>query len=249
MRRPGDMIDVVMQRLSLASGDRADLDGLLSKAPQRKVLISTCGLNPGDSGGPLVNGRGEVIGVSFAVPVSDADRRVNLDKFSYHIHLAELTAFLENRPKQPRVFVPDAWALGVFSEIFDTTKDDVPDSWAFFLDKEQPPTGILVDIDQDSVTKTDDTTGLVRVEKADWDFEFALQRLPRARTFYDTENDGKIDLILTDLDDDGMADVEIRLVDGEWKAGKPVERSMLSAQHYQLPSLREAFGRFPFATP
>jgi len=31
---------------------------------QKRVLVSTCGLNPGDSGGPLVNLRGEAIGIN-----------------------------------------------------------------------------------------------------------------------------------------------------------------------------------------
>src|SRR5205823_1780693 len=92
---PHDRIDVVMSRLASSGKDRDDLARALKSIGSRKVLISTCGLNPGDSGGPLLDVKGQLIAVSFAVPAAEEGERIRIDKFSYHVHLDEVKDFLK----------------------------------------------------------------------------------------------------------------------------------------------------------
>lgn len=105
---PQDLLHSVKARLSASKEDAERLSETLAAGPKRKVLISTCGCNPGDSGGPLLNSEGEVIGVSFAIPGGGRDEGISLDKFSYHLHLDELKAFIKDRPAEPEPYVPDA---------------------------------------------------------------------------------------------------------------------------------------------
>lgn len=220
---PSDMIDVVMQRLAVVGRDRERIDRICKEAPQRQVLISSCGLNPGDSGGPIVNERAELIGVSFAIPSSDQRNGVDLAKFSYHVHLDEVRAFLQDKPEAPAIYIPTAWPAGLYSALADIDDDGRPDAMVFMADKQGSPAGIVFDLDQDS------QLGLKRgaigeVNKEDWDFEFALHHLPAPRAFYDTDNDAEIDLVLIDGDNDGETDRELRLDEGIWKVAAPNEQ-------------------------
>jgi hypothetical protein len=50
-----------------------------------------------------------------------------------------------------------------------------------------------------------------------WDFEFAITFSPFARTFYDTDNDGEIDLSLSDVKGERVAELAISKKDGNWQ--------------------------------
>jgi S1-C subfamily serine protease len=241
-RWPGQMIDVVMQRLTAVGKEREELTDALRKAPQRKVVISTCGLNPGDSGGALVNEKGEVIAVSFAIPGSRGG--VRLDKFSYHLHRDELTAFLADRPKTPVMQVPDPWPPAAVVHFVDFDKDGTPDTLVFggLLG---PVSGILVDLDQDSKIGRAKKGPPAPVEKLRelWDFEFAIHPFPQPVAFYDTNADGKIDCILVDNDADDNAEVELVRRSDAWTV-RPCSGPLLDAKRFGDKKLQARFRQF-----
>lgn len=108
---PRDHIDWTMEKLRLTSDTaRRELEELVKRLPQRKVILSTCGINHGDSGGPLVDAKGDLIGVTFGIPAAVED-----NKFAYHIHLDEVRNFLKDVTATPPLHVPSPWppsALG-----------------------------------------------------------------------------------------------------------------------------------------
>ena len=214
---PKDTIDAVMARLTLTGTDKATLERQLAAAAPRRVVVSSCGINPGDSGGPLVNKDGELIAVTFAIPRSDPASGISYDKISYHVHVSEVQSVLADKPATAPIYVPDVWPPALLSLFRDRDQDGRDDTLVFGVERDQPPTGIFYDLDQDSPANIDPGKMDEAAERAKWDFEFAVQLTPRVRTFYDTNNDGKLDLILTDLEDDGKSDLDLRLVAGKWQ--------------------------------
>lgn len=246
---PSEMIDVVMATLAAQPEDREDLKRILASAPRRKVLLSSCGLNPGDSGGPLVDDEGRLIGVSFAIPRSTDDAAISLDKFSYHVHLAEVKSFLEDRPLSPPVRAPDPWPPGLYYQLVDVDEDGTDDAMVFSIEEQGQMTGVLVDLDGDSGTKT----AIVRFFDPDattqWDFEFAVQDRPVRAAFYDSDADGVVDLILMDSDDDTVANGVLRQTDGKWKAEKAEGRKMVDVSHFTSKRLARRFKELGFDKP
>src|SRR5690606_9359602 len=96
---PADSVDVLSSSFQLTGTDKDNFAQSLAKSPKRKVVLSTCGINPGDSGGPLLNAEGELIAVTYAIPSGGSDRGVSFDKFSYHVHVDEVKDFIAKRPK------------------------------------------------------------------------------------------------------------------------------------------------------
>lgn len=235
---PADMIDVLMRRLTLADKDRAEFERAVAQADKRKVLISTCGLNPGDSGGPLVNAQGELIAVSFAIPSSGDEQDANLDKFSYHVHLDEVKAFLRDRPAAPLIQVPSPWPPATDFDFVDADGDGVPDLLAFSDLRRKGVTGLLFDLDQDSRVNKAKVIGASGLRTA-WDFEFALHRVPNLRAFYDTDNDGAVDLILTMNEGAGALDSELYLENGVWKVREPQGTLLLDPGRFQDKKLQQ----------
>ena len=241
---PRDMIQIVMAQLTIADADAKSLDEFLAKSPQKKVVLSTCGLNPGDSGGPLFNEKGEVIAVSFAIPTNDKASGVSLSKFSYHVHLDELKAFLkankstmEDKAAIPPIVVPSAWPLATQSGVYDFDGDGTEETRMFAV-AGVGMTGLLMDLDQDSDLAALEEDPLTK----DWDFEFAMQAIPHLQTFYDTNNDGHIDLVLIDTDADGEADVRLKnsgTTAATWKRDKIPAQSMLDLEAFEDEGMRE----------
>jgi S1-C subfamily serine protease len=100
-RSPDDLIEVVMPLLVAARDQRASIESQLARLPKRRIVLTSCGANSGDSGGPLVDENGAVIGVTFAIP-RDAHAR-----WSYHVHVDEVRAFLASAGRQPILLAPD----------------------------------------------------------------------------------------------------------------------------------------------
>jgi hypothetical protein len=240
---PAELIDFVIARLAAAGPqDERRLAKLLAKAPQRKVLISSCGLNPGDSGGPLVDWDGKLIAVSYAVPRIDPKAGVDLAQFSYHVHLEEVKKFVEQGKKwmgsptpEPPPFVPDAWPAALYHAFADLDSDGTVDALMFSLEPRGKLTGILFDLDQNSRIPNVAGGDGGKTLRESWDFELALHTTAQGRALYDTNDDGRVDLILSDLDQDGLADVSLAR-DGEKWTHKKLLRSTPMIQPKPLKS-------------
>ncbi len=246
---PEGQIDVVMNRLRVTSdADRSTLEEMVSRMPKLKIVISTCGINPGESGGPLLNTKGEIVGVTFAVPVSNVESGVTLDKFAYHIHVDEVRKFLEQRPSEPSLHVPSPWPPATVHRLVDTDEDGQPDVLAFGLGEEGPFTGLLADLDQNQLPGFA-LAQLAGVEKEpEWDFEFAWQPGPEPRAFYDTDDDGGFDSILIDANGDGLADIGVGLRGEIWSRIDVQGKQLMDPK--QLPmSARDRFGHVLASLP
>lgn len=240
---PRDMIQSVMARLAASDAQQQQLQKSLESAPKRRVVLSSCGINPGDSGGPIVNGEGEIVGITFAIPKSEASTGISLDKIAYHIHVDDLREFLNERPEKPIVLVPDAWPGGTVSAWADRNEDGKVDSWMFGASASGPVTGFVIDLDQNSGKQfsLDKSTDIGR--RHEWDFELAMHRLPIPRAFYDRDNDGVIDYILSDVNGDDMADLALERIDGDWQsvALAPAQQPLLDPTLFKSTELQAAF--------
>ena len=99
---PKDHMNATMARLMASGTDKAKIEEQINSQPQRKIAMTTCGINPGDSGGPLLNAQGELVAVTFATPRGEGDH-VSWDKFGLHIHLEEVKRFLRDIPSKPEL--------------------------------------------------------------------------------------------------------------------------------------------------
>jgi hypothetical protein len=59
------------------------------------------------------------------------------------------------------------------------------------------------------------------------DFEIAIHRFPYPRTYYDTDNNGSIDLIMSDIDGEGRTDSVLGRVGNGWEPRTPSKGSAL----------------------
>jgi S1-C subfamily serine protease len=204
-RSPGDMVDVVFQRLAAAGPEKHEIEASLASIPSRRIVLSSCEANPGDSGGPVVDDAGKLLAVTFAIP-AQGDR----SKFTYHVHLDEVKAFLAKRPTTPTVLTPDAWDLGPRVQLLG------PEVLAAGVDR---PEQFLFDLDGDT-----DPALLRSVDKSlvvghKFEAEFALHTSAiGAVAFYDTDNDGVFDLIKEQrrLGGDVSQQTFTRRKDGSW---------------------------------
>lgn len=211
---PADMTDVVVERLSGEEPARHEIEQGLAAVAGHRILISSCEANPGDSGGPVVDESGKLIGVTFAVP-----QRAELSKLTYHIHVDELRAFLATRPAAPTVLAPDPWALGPKLELVDLTGE----GRAQLLEAGTgQPEELLFDLDGDTdpaLLRARDLVALGRDHKFEAEFELRIAR-QRTTAFYDTDNDGTFDLIVSGRGEPrGAADLVLeRSKSGRWEA-------------------------------
>ncbi|WP_437204783.1 S1 family peptidase [Planctomicrobium sp. SH664] len=222
---PSDSADMLTNRLALTGAEKDNFNRQLASSAKRKVMLSTCGINPGDSGGPLLNDQGELVAVTFGIPKGGTSEGVSFDKFSYHVHLDEVKKFLEKRPASPLLFVPTEWPAAEFSAVLDFDDDGFVDRLQYAnLKKAEKPdapkeyavAGVLVDLDQNSPADIKEQIAKDTTNREKFDYELVLQFGPINKTFYDTDNDGQLDLILTDINGDDISDLSIRLINGKW---------------------------------
>jgi S1-C subfamily serine protease len=237
-RAPQDLVDVVISRLAAKDVEQEKLTEMLKGMPARNIILTSCAANPGDSGSPVVDDNGRLIAVTFAIPADPAEA-----KFSYHVHLDEAKAFLEDRPKAATMLLPDPWDIGPRIQLADIDQDSIPD---ILLAGTQKPEALLFDLDNNtpaSYLRPEGVDGLVREQK--WDFEFAVHLRPTEQTaFYDTDNDGKVDLILIDNDPDDFADARYTLdEEGRWHYEADINVPLLSPDYFSALLLAKRFAQ------
>jgi S1-C subfamily serine protease len=236
---PQEMLDVVMQRLRLTGSDREQLLRAIASAPKRKVVLSSCGVNPGDSGGPLVDEAGNLIAVTFAIPRGEEEtaKGISLDKFAYHVHVDEVRAFLADRPDKPVLAAPNPWPAAPIGGSGDVDKDGVPETLMYGNARADQMNAFMVDLDQNSASALTEEIVADPAKRGAWDFEFVFQLAPLPRAFYDTDDDGNIDLILTSVDGNPTAESVLRLKNGKWVAEKALGLALLDPSYMQNTSM------------
>lgn len=232
-RMPTDLVNVVMTRLAAAGVKRDQIAADLERMPSRRILLTSIGINPGDSGGPVVDPQGRVVAVTFAVPRNPA-----FAKFSYHVHLDELQAFLKAVPSHPLLVVPDPWSLGPNVALDDLDGDRRPD---VLIAGEDEPEAMLLDLDNDTPPAIfRDLDALVGDRK--WDFEAAIQMVgDRTIAFYDSDNDGTVDLVISAAPEAAGNARFSRTPAGQWQVevGKPARP--VSGTYFKLPAMARRF--------
>ena len=173
----------------------------LEKKKPALVIQSTCPISQGDSGGPLVNARGELVGINaFVRRVRGAGKESN-----FHVHVVEVRKFIEDVPKDAPQLIPDPWSEGgEMAKIGDADSDGTVDvmvlhklmRYGFF--RRLMPKAYFFDLDQSSfakVSKLPDVKELVEKKsfEAEWIF---LQSGSLYLAWYDTDNNGKMDVLL-----------------------------------------------------
>jgi hypothetical protein len=136
-------------------------------------------------------------------------------------------------PRQPILYVPDPWALGPRVELRDLDGDGSPD---VLLAGSEAPETMLFDVDGDS-PRTLPVAQLVAERK--WDFEVGVTTAEgETAAFYDTDNDGTVDLILTGTVQGGMVDARfVRTPSGGWRYETGLKLPVLSGRYLKDPKL------------
>lgn len=247
---PKDYVDVLMPRLILSgsgTSDEEEIKKLLATEPPRKVVLTPCHVNPGDSGGPIVNADGDVVAVTFAMGRVSEDQ--NLDKFSYHVFVEEVSDFMLEIPSRPEVTPPSPWPPAAGGGLEDRDRDGKIDTLLFWVPPERL-SGVLFDLDENSVVSSAREIAQSDEGRSRWDFEFSIVFLPSTAALYDRDNDGKLDAVLVDENADFKADAMIaRDQSGIWKAASAGGRSLFdetllpSSQRVRFRALRATFQR------
>lgn len=219
------------------------------------VIQSTCNILPGDSGGPLVTKQGELIGLNA---FSNQDPRTG-GLLSFHIHRSELESFVKDKPQKPARLVPDPWKEGGGDASYeDVDLDGRVDALVLegrracsFCPRQS--VAVFVDADQDSF-KSATLPPLTEVyEKRRFDAELAYLQTERdAFLWYDTDNDGRFDLLLHDIGASGRSTAAYRIQkDGDFKkdaqlaSGRDVRGALLEDAGLRTRFQRIALAAFP----
>lgn len=211
-RAPADLVDLVMARLTAVSSQREDVAAAIRQLPSRRIVLSSCEGNPGDSGGPLVDDSGQVLAVTFAIPADPA-----MAKFTYHVHLDEVKAFVATKPNRPVLVIPDAWDAGPRAQYFDHDGDKRSETLALGGDE---PEMLLFDLagrTSFAGFKNEDEAYQKLVAERGWRFDVAYQMKGSEWVMhYDTNSDGVVDLILIGTAADKASSRMVRDRAGRW---------------------------------
>lgn len=181
----------------------------IASATQGLAVQTSCNITHGDSGGPLVNAYGELVGLNESI-------RFDAATVAFHVHVAEVRAFLREIPTTPNQIVPDPWCEGGAEASFeDVDGDGKKDTLKLVGNSIGHRFGVdsaeatFIDLDQD-----DDAAKRTKDRPFDADM-VVLRKHEDTFAFYDTDDDGRFDLVLRDKEGEGDVDLAWR-----WKNGK-----------------------------
>jgi S1-C subfamily serine protease len=210
---------------------KEDARNAISEFREGLFVQSDCRVAPGDSGGPLVNQRGEIVGLNQSV---SADRN-SAAGTSYHVHVAELREFISNPPAEAVQVAPDPWCDGGSeTQLEDVDLDGKPDGLMATSMESRGLFGaqrfaLFLDLDEDHADH--DHAAQVKEGETDmpYDAEVALLSLPVGTfVWYDSDNDGRFDVLLSDPEDKGKPQAVFDID----KSGKLTERKGYAAPYF-----------------
>ena len=210
-----------------------------------RVTITTCGVNPGDSGGPVFNSNKEVIAVNKAIPL--VENQVNLDKFTYHIHLDELSDFIKEFPAMPEITPPSLMPQYLnFSQRMD--KGGQVKSIYLTYPKDETLV-VMMDIDAKGPTlELEPLRKALQLSEQDFwkkmsiDWAFVKSQRGPTAYFFDLNQDGNFEQVFVAPIDDGASATRYTYSDGKWKFASATE-DFLDRIQFESTDLQSAFAR------
>lgn len=189
----------------------------IASSTQGLAVQTSCNITHGDSGGPLLNAKGELVGLNESL-------RFDAATVAFHVHVAEVRAFLRDVPTGAVQVVPDPWCEGGSEATVEDLDGDgkketiklVGSSVGHgFGDGGSEATFIDLDQDDDAKKRTSDRP---------FDADMAtLRHGDDLFAFYDTDGDGRWDIMMRDKEADGDVDVAWRLRSGRFEEDKSLE--------------------------
>lgn len=211
---------------------------------QGRVVQSTAKILPGDSGGPLVNTQGEIVAVNAFVR---RDMTTN-QWLSFHVHLAEVQALLEEVPDHPLDFIPDPWEVAAVNvhggdvdldgriETVVASGPGVGSSTAYYFDLDQNSLGKAKPLPSwDDLSAKDDRP---------FDAELVvLDQGGNRNVWYDTDNDGHHDVFMLGTIGNITTAYEVPKDGGAKESPDKLVRDGLDAKLFVDAKLKERYGR------
>jgi S1-C subfamily serine protease len=217
---------------------------MVASATQGVAVQTSCNITHGDSGGPLLNLRGELVGLNQSL-------RFDAATVAFHVHVAEIRAFLHDVPKAPGQILPDPWCEGGSEATWEDVDGDGKKDTIKLGETFGGESGAtFVDLDQDDDPKA-------RSVARPFDAEvIMLSKRESHFVFYDTDGDGKMDLVLRDKEGEGKADTGWRLrgggfeADASLKDSKIVDVALLKSEtsRQRLGAIAQGLGWSKFAS-
>lgn len=214
-------------------------DALATKT-QGLAVQTDCAITHGDSGGPLTNMAGDLVGLNQSISA-------DLATASFHVHLEELRDFATKHPDKGIPVLPDPLCDGGFEpSLEDLDLDGVPETLVakggttIFGGYDRM--SLLIDLDQDHAKREGSAADA-------FDAEIAMLNLRGTMyVWYDTNDDGRFDLLLVDKDNDGAPETAYRIdAEGQLKEEKTVPKHDLSGKFVKDRSLHARLGKIATA--
>lgn len=184
---------------------------------------SDCRIAPGDSGGPVIDDKSQLVGLNQSVTTD----RSTAGGTSYHVHVAELREFIKNPPADDFFLIPDPWCDGGTETILEDLDMDGGADALIAKSGDYTPWGnrrfaLLMDLDGRQLP--DDPSK----SEMPYDAEAAYLTLPGATfAWYDSDNDGRFDVLVADPEDNGK-----RVAYDIAASGKLTERKVSGAAYF-----------------
>lgn len=219
---------------------KKEMTEALMAGTQGLALQTDCSITHGDSGGPLVNGAGELVGLNQSISA-------DLATVSFHVHLDEIRDFISKHPEEGVAMLPDPYCDGgTNTTLEDVDLDGVPDTLltkgSFGIFGGSDKMSMLIDLDQTHFAKASgDAVPQSKIA--------LLVAQDTTYVWYDTDDDGTFDLLLTDKGNDGTPEHAYKLdKNGGAKEDKDsLPKHDLSAKFVKDPALHARLAKIATA--